>query len=69
MKDINQLIQQFESMQLMHRVLRYRIENGMSIPKNEENAKIVMQQDLKNVLSAREMKEMQRARMKLRKKR
>lgn len=69
MKDINALIEQFQSMDIMHRVLRYRVENGLEIPKDEDGAKTLMQNDIKKVLSPQELKEMQRARMKLMKKR
>lgn len=49
----------------MHRVLRYRVENDLEIPMDEETAKTVMQRDIKKVLSPQEQKEMQRQRMKL----
>ena len=65
LKDINALISQFQSMDIMHRVLRYRVENGMEIPMDEDTAKTVMQRDIKKVLSPQEQKEMQRQRMKL----
>lgn len=48
----------------MHRVLRYRVENGLELPKDEEGAKMLLQKDVKKVLSPQEVKEMQRARMK-----
>lgn len=65
LKDINALISQFQSMDIMHRVLRYRVENDLEIPMDEETAKTVMQRDIKKVLSPQEQKEMQRQRMKL----
>mmetsp|Transcript_13002 Transcript_13002/g.24427 ORF Transcript_13002/g.24427 Transcript_13002/m.24427 type:complete len:216 (-) Transcript_13002:49-696(-) len=65
LKDINALIQQFQSMDVMHRVLRYRVKNGLEIPKDEEGAKMLMQKDVKKVLSSQEVKEMQKVRMKL----
>lgn len=52
-------------MDIMHRVLRYRVENDLEIPMDEETAKTVMQRDIKKVLSPQEQKEMQRQRMKL----
>lgn len=64
LRDINALIQQFQSMDIMHRVLRYRVENGLELPKDEEGAKMLLQKDVKKVLSPQEVKEMQRARMK-----
>ena len=57
-------MQQFKSMDIMHRVLRYRVENGLEIPTDEEGARTIMQNDVKNVLSDREMKEIQKERMK-----
>jgi len=56
-------------MDIMHRVLRYRVENGLDLPNDEDEAKTLMQNDIKKVLSSQELKEMQRARMKLMKKR
>jgi hypothetical protein len=56
-------------MDVMHRVLRYRVENGLEIPKDEESARNLMQKDVRKVLSERELKEMQRERMKLMRKR
>jgi hypothetical protein len=65
LKDINALIQQFQSMDIMHRVLRYRMEHGLEIPTDEEGAKMLLQKDVQKVLTPQEVKEMQRARMKL----
>jgi hypothetical protein len=67
--EINALVQQFKSMDIMHRVLRYRVENGLEIPTDEEGARTIMQNDVKNVLSDREMKEIQKERMKRMRKR
>jgi len=69
LKDINALVSQFESMDIMHRVLRYRVENGKPLPVSEEDAKNIMQNDVKYAFSEREMKDMQRQRMKLMKNR
>jgi len=69
LSEINELVQQFKSMDVMHRVLRYRVENGLEIPKDEESARNLMQKDVRKVLSERELKEMQRERMKLMRKR
>ena len=60
---------QFESMDIMHRVLRYRVKNGKPLPVSEEDAKNIMQNDVKHAFSEREMKDMQRQRMKLMKNR
>ena len=51
-------------MDIMHRVLRYRVEEGLEIPTDEESAKTLMQKDVRKVLSPKELKDMQRARMK-----
>jgi hypothetical protein len=67
-QDINALVGQFKSMDIMHRVLRYRLENNMSLPETEEEAKSIMQSDLKTVLSQKELKEVQKSRMGKRKK-
>lgn len=69
LKDINALVSQFESMDIMHRVLRYRVENGKPLPVSEEDAKNIMQNDVRHALSEKEMKDMQRQRMKLMKNR
>jgi hypothetical protein len=45
------------------------VENGLDLPNDEDEAKTLMQNDIKKVLSSQELKEMQRARMKLMKKR
>lgn len=53
----------------MHRILRRRVENGKSIPLDEESAKIMMQTEAVNVLTPAELKNLQRARMKMMKNR
>ena len=63
-QEINALVTQFKSMDIMHRVLRYRVENNMPIPTSEDEAKNVMQADMRKVLSSKELKDMQRSRMK-----
>jgi len=66
-QEINSLITQFQSMDTMYRVLRYRVENNLQIPESEEETKRVMQTDLKKVLSQSEIKAIQRSRMKSKK--
>jgi hypothetical protein len=51
-------------MDIMHRVLKYRKENNLSIPTTEEGTKNAMQSDMRKVLTTREFKSMQRQRMK-----
>ena len=48
-QDVNELVKQFQSMDIMHRVLRYCIENDMPIPSTEEEAKSVIQSDMRKV--------------------
>lgn len=69
LKDINSLVSSFESMDIMHRILRRRVENGKSIPLDEESAKVMMQTEAVNVLTPAELKNLQRARMKMMKNR
>lgn len=64
LKDINVLVGQFESMEVMHQILRYRVERGKSLPLNEEDAKVIMQTDAKEALPERVLKDMKRQRMK-----
>ncbi len=64
MQDVNALISQFESMDMMHRVLKYRADSGKPLPSSEEDAKKVMQSDLRKVLTDREWKDLQKMRMK-----
>ena len=64
LQDVNALVSQFESMDIMHRVLRHRVESGKSIPTTEASAKDIMQSDMRDVLTNKELKAMQRARMK-----
>jgi hypothetical protein len=56
-------------MDIMHRILRHRVENGKSIPLDEESAKVMMQTEAVNVLTPAELKNLQRARMKMMKNR
>jgi hypothetical protein len=64
LQEVNSLITQFQSMDIMHRVLKYRKENNLSIPTTEEGTKNAMQSDMRKVLTTREFKSMQRQRMK-----
>jgi hypothetical protein len=56
-------------MDIMHRILRRRVETGKSIPLDEESAKVMMQTEAVNVLTPTELKNLQRARMKMMKNR
>jgi hypothetical protein len=57
-EDINALIQQFRTMDLMHRVLRYRKANGKPLPTDEVGFRTVMTEDAPNVMTNQEKKEM-----------
>lgn len=62
LQDINELIQQFSSFELLHRILRYRFERNLPLPTSEEDAKAILQTDAKLVLTAKEKREMQQSR-------
>lgn len=55
--DINQMIQQFKNMELMHSVLKYRKEKGKKIPNSERELRTVMLQDASKVLSKDQKRE------------
>merc|ERR1712110_664351 len=61
LSDINTLIQNFKSMEVIHRVLRYRKFNGKSLPSNEENLRTILQTDSPKVVTNKEKKDMRRA--------
>lgn len=52
------MIQQFRTMELMHRVLRYRKINGKPLPTDEAGMRAIMMEDAQNVLTSQEKKEM-----------
>jgi len=60
---ISTFIENFESMTILHRILRFRLETGKALPVDEEEAKRMMQMDFKDVLSVRERKDMQKRMM------
>jgi len=64
LEDINMLVQQCQSMYVMHRVLRYRKLNGKSIPKDEPSMKAALQADGGKILKPGEKKAMQKKRSK-----
>ena len=57
-EDIDVLIGQFQNMQLMHKVLRYRKKNGMTIPTDEASMTIAVQKDSMKVMSKQERSKM-----------
>jgi len=64
LQDINLLVQQFSSLELLHRILRYRTENDLPIPSSEEDAKMVLQRDARFVMTEQEKKEVKRVQQK-----
>lgn len=60
MDEINMILKQFRQMELMHRILRYRKENGIELPKDADGLKMAMQQDGMKILTNAEKKEMQK---------
>ncbi|KAL7513311.1 hypothetical protein ACHAXN_010393 [Cyclotella atomus] len=60
MDEVNLILQQFRQMELMHRILRYRKENGIQLPSDSDGLKMAMQQDGMKVLSNAEKREMQK---------
>lgn len=58
----------FERMEILHKVLRYRLENGLELPVDEESSKTMMTTDFQKALSAQEIKQIRSAQMKAQKK-
>jgi hypothetical protein len=58
MDEVNVFLEQFKSMELMHRILRYRKENGIALPTNADGLKMAMQQDGIKVMTNAEKREM-----------
>lgn len=57
-EDIDTMIAQFQNMQLMHKVLRYRKKEGKSIPKDEASMTLAVQQDAIKVMTKQERSKM-----------
>uniref|UniRef100_A0A7S2RHR0 Signal recognition particle SRP54 subunit M-domain domain-containing protein n=1 Tax=Eucampia antarctica TaxID=49252 RepID=A0A7S2RHR0_9STRA len=56
---INMIVQQFQGMDIMHRILRYRMSNGQPIPTDEIAMQRIMQADGDKVMSKKEKRNMQ----------
>ncbi|KAL7501972.1 hypothetical protein ACHAWX_000419 [Stephanocyclus meneghinianus] len=56
--EVNMILKQFRQMELMHRILRYRKENGLTLPIDAEGLKMAMQQDGMKILTNAEKREM-----------
>lgn len=61
MDEIDSVLQSFRQMEIMHRILRYRKENGIAMPTDEEGLKLAMQQDGLKVMTKEEKEEMKEA--------
>lgn len=59
-EDIDIMVAQFQNMQMMHKVLRYRKANGKSIPKDEASMTLAVQQDALKVMTKKEKAKMQK---------
>lgn len=60
-EDLNSLIAQFNNMQVMFKVLRYRKLNNKSIPKDDQQMRLAVQEDALKVLSKKEKKDLKMA--------
>lgn len=59
--DINRVLNLFRQMEIMHRILRYRKENGLSLPTDQAGLNMAMQQDGMKVMTNQEKKELRKA--------
>ena len=59
--EIDVLIGQFNNMNMMHKVLRYRKKHGKSIPTDEASMTLAVQKDAVNVMSKQEKLQMQKS--------
>lgn len=57
-EDLNSVISQFQSMQIMHRVLRYRKSKGKPLPKDEKSMQSAIKEDGNAVLTKKEKKDL-----------
>lgn len=58
MDELDSVLDSFRQMDIMHRILRYRKENGISLPSDETGLKMAMQQDGLKVMTREEKKAM-----------
>ena len=59
--DINRVLDLFRQMEIMHRILRYRKENGLPLPTDQAGLNMAMQQDGMKVMTNQEKKELRKA--------
>jgi len=60
LSDINGIIQQFQNMEITHRVLRHRKLNNSSLPTNEQSMKVILQEDGHKLMTSKEKRNMQK---------
>lgn len=63
-EDVNSVISDIQNMEIMHRILRYRKENGTQLPSDQEGLKLAMMQDGTKVMTEKEKAAMKEAYMK-----
>jgi len=61
--DVNEVLQLYNNMEFMHRLLRYRKVNGKGIPDDEEGMRLAAEEDQKHVVTNREKKIMKQKMM------
>lgn len=61
MDELDEVLYSFRQMNIMHRILRYREENGIALPTDEAGLKMAMQKDGIKVMTKEEKKEMREA--------
>ena len=61
MDEVDRVLQSFNQMSIMHRILRYRKENGIPLPSDEDGLKMAMQSDGMKVMTKEEKEEMREA--------
>jgi len=60
-EDVNSVISDIQNMEIMHRILRYRKENGTKLPTDQEGLKLAMMQDGTKVMTEKEKAAMKEA--------
>mmetsp|Transcript_11458 Transcript_11458/g.14184 ORF Transcript_11458/g.14184 Transcript_11458/m.14184 type:complete len:257 (+) Transcript_11458:116-886(+) len=63
-EEVNGIIQQFEAMQMMHQMLRYRKKVGKPLPKDQAAMKTAMAEDSEKAFSKEQLKAMRMKMMK-----
>lgn len=61
MDEVNSVLESFKQMEIMHRILRYRKENGIALPTDQNGLKMAMKEDGMKVMTGQEKVEMRKA--------